>query len=59
MEIGTPVKILQPWKNGEKREGIRYRRGKLEKDYGKFLLIEMEAGYKECFSREEIEEDKK
>lgn len=59
MEIWTPVKIVQPWKNGEKKEGIRYRRGKFEKDYGKFLLIRMEAGYLECFRREEVEEDKK
>lgn len=60
MEKGTPVKIEQPWKNGEKKEGIRYRKGKIEEDYGKFILVKMQAGYLECFSREEIkEEDKK
>lgn len=56
MEIGTEVKVEIPYKLGEKRNGERYKVGKIIGKYKNFLLIEFEIGkYRECYRESEIE----
>lgn len=53
--IGMPVKVLRPYKNGEKREqAIRTKSAKVVGTYKHFILVEYEAGYKECFKEYEL-----
>lgn len=55
VKIGMPVKILRPYKNGEKREqAIRTKSAKVVGIYKHFILVEYKAGYKECFKDYEI-----
>lgn len=56
MEIGTKVKVEIPYKLGEKRNGERFKVGKVIGIYRNFLLIEFEIGkYRECYKENEIE----
>jgi hypothetical protein len=54
MEIGTSVKVNIPYKLGEKREGERYKEGKIVGIYPNFILVEFQYGYKECFTEKEL-----
>lgn len=56
IEIGTIVKIEIPYKLGERRNGDRYKIGKVIEIYENFLLIEFEIGkYRECYRENEVE----
>lgn len=54
MKIGTIVKVIIPYKSGEKRIGNRYKYGKVVKVYPNFILIRFDCGYLECYREEEI-----
>lgn len=54
MEIGTIVKVIIPYKLGEKRIGERYRIGKVIGIYPHHILVWFKAGYRESFREEEL-----
>lgn len=54
MEIGTIVKVNIPYKLGERRDGPRYKEGKIVATYTNFILVEFKEGYKECFREDEL-----
>ncbi len=55
MEIGTLVKVNIPYKLGERRNGERYKEGKIIAIYRNFILVEFKKGYRECYRPEEIQ----
>lgn len=54
MEIGTIVKVIIPYKLGEKRRGERYRIGKVIGIYPNFISVWFKAGYRESFRENEL-----
>lgn len=54
MEIGTIVKVIIPYKLGEKRRGERYRIGKVIGIYPYHISVWFKAGYRESFREEEL-----
>ena len=54
MEIGTIVKVIIPYKLGEKRRGERYRFGKVIGIYPNFISVWFKAGYRESFRENEL-----
>lgn len=59
MEIGTIVKVHIPYKLGERRNGEKFKIGKIIGIYKNFLLIEFCLGkYRECYRECEIEKFK-
>lgn len=54
MEIGTLVKVNIPYKLGEKRNGDKFKEGKVVGIYTNFILIEFGEKYKECFKPNEV-----
>lgn len=49
VEIGMPVKVIRPYKNGETREErIRMKNAIIVGIYKNFILVQFEKGYKEC-----------
>lgn len=58
MEIGTLVKVDIPYKLGERRQGERYKVGKIVGIYSNFVLIEFQTKsnetYKECYRDSEV-----
>ena len=54
MEIGTIVKVIIPYKLGEKRIGERYRSGKVIGIYPNFISVWFKAGYRESFRENEL-----
>lgn len=55
VEIGMPVKIVRPYKNGEKREvKIRTKNAVVVGIYKNFILVQHEEGYKECCKEKDL-----
>ena len=55
VEIGMPVKVIRPYKNGEAREiKIRTQNAVVVGIYKNFILVQYEKGYKECCREEEL-----
>lgn len=55
VEIGMPVKVVRPYKNGEKREiKIRTKNAIVVGIYRNFILVQYECGYKECCKEKEL-----
>ena len=54
MEIGTIVKVEIPYKLGEKRNGKRYKKGKVIAIYPHHISVWIDYGYRESFRREEL-----
>lgn len=55
VRIGMPVKIIKPYKNGEKREvKIRMKSAIVVGIYKNFILVQYDSGYKECVKEKEM-----
>ena len=55
VEIGMPVKVIRPYKNGEKREiRIRTKDAVVVGIYKNFILVQYEKGYKECCREKDL-----
>lgn len=55
VEIGMPVKVVRPYKNGEKREiKVRTKNAIVVGIYTNFILVQYEGGYKECCKEKEL-----
>ena len=55
VEIGMPVKIIRPYKNGEKREiKIRTKEAVVVGIYENFILVQHKEGFKECCKINEL-----
>lgn len=57
MEEGTKVKIRQVREGyTAKRYSTTNKKGTVIKDYGKFILVQLEAGYRQTYTRDELVE---
>lgn len=57
MEAGTKVKIRQAREGyTAKKYSTTNKKGTVIKDYGKFILVQLEAGYKQTYWRDELVE---
>lgn len=54
MEIGTLVKVIIPYRLGEKRNGIRHKEGKVIGIYPNFILVEFSKGIRECYKEKDL-----
>ena len=55
VEIGMPVKVIRPYKNGEKREiKIRTKEAVVVGIYNNFILVQYKEGFKECCKLSEL-----
>lgn len=55
VEIGMPVKVLKPYKNGEIRNiEIRTKDATVVGIYKNFILVQYNCGYKECVRENEL-----
>lgn len=55
VEIGMPVQVVKPYKNGEKREIlIRTKDAVVVGIYKNFILVQYKEGFKECCKLREL-----
>lgn len=55
VEIGMPVKVVKPYKSGEKQTvKIRTKSATVVGIYKNFILVQFDGGYKECYKEIEL-----
>ena len=55
VKIGMPVKVVKPYKSGEKQTvKLRTKDATIVGIYKNFILVQFKGGYKECYKEKDL-----